>query len=105
MTNRWGQLAAALVAMVMIANLQYAWTLFVEPIRQSTGWKLSDIQWGFTLFIVFETWVMPLEGWMIDRTGPRIFTSIAGALCGFGWSALAYATEMWQLYTFYAIAE
>jgi OFA family oxalate/formate antiporter-like MFS transporter len=102
--NRWLQLMASLVAMIMIANLQYAWTLFVEPIRQSTGWKLSDIQWGFTLFIIFETWVMPLEGWLIDRMGPRIFTTIAGVLCGFGWSALAFATERWQLYTFYAIA-
>jgi OFA family oxalate/formate antiporter-like MFS transporter len=102
--NRWAQLVASLVAMIMIANLQYAWTLFVEPIRQATGWKLSDIQWGFTLFIVFETWVMPLEGWLIDRMGPRIFTTIAGVLCGFGWSGLAFATERWQLYAFYALA-
>ncbi len=104
MKNRWVQLSASLVAMVMIANLQYAWTLFVEPIRQSTGWKLSDIQWGFTVFIVFETWIMPLEGWLIDRTGPRIFTTIAGVLCGVGWSGLAYASERWQLYGFYAVA-
>jgi OFA family oxalate/formate antiporter-like MFS transporter len=102
--NRWAQLGASLVAMIMIANLQYAWTLFVEPIRQSTGWKLSDIQWGFTLFIVFETWVMPLEGWLIDRMGPRIFTTIAGVLCGFGWSGLAFAATRWQLYAFYALA-
>jgi len=102
--NRWVQLSAALVAMIMIANLQYAWTLFVEPIRQATGWKLSDIQWGFTLFIIFETWVMPFEGWLIDSLGPRVFTTIAGVLCGFGWSSLAYATAQWQLYTSYAIA-
>ena len=104
MKNRWAQLAASLVAMIMIANLQYAWTLFVEPIRQSTGWKLSDIQWGFTLFIVFETWVMPLEGWLIDSLGPRIFTTVAGVLCGLGWSSLAYATHRWELYTSYAVA-
>jgi len=90
--------------MVMIANLQYAWTLFVEPIRQATGWKLSYIQWAFTLFIIFETWVMPLEGWLIDRMGPRIFTTIAGVLCGFGWSGLAFAATRWQLYTLYSIA-
>ena len=92
------------MAMIMIANLQYAWTLFVEPIRQATGWKLSDIQWGFTLFIIFETWIMPLEGWLIDRMGPRIFTTIAGVLCGVGWSSLAFASERWQLYLFYALA-
>ena len=104
MNNRWFQLVASLVAMIMIANLQYAWTLFVEPIRQATGWKLSEIQWGFTLFIVFETWIMPLEGWLIDRMGPRIFTALAGVLCGFGWSGLAFAAERWQLYAFYALA-
>jgi OFA family oxalate/formate antiporter-like MFS transporter len=102
--NRWAQLAASLVAMIMIANLQYAWTLFVDPIRVATGWKLSDIQWGFTLFIVFETWIMPIEGWLIDRMGPRLFTTIAGVLCGFGWSGLAFAAARWQLYTFYSIA-
>ena len=104
MKNRWAQLTASLVAMIMIANLQYAWTLFVEPIRNATGWKLSDIQWGFTAFIVCETWIMPLEGWLIDRMGPRIFTTIAGVLCGIGWSGLGFASERWQLYGFYAIA-
>ena len=104
MKNRWLQLTASLVAMIMIANLQYSWTLFVEPIRQATGWKLSEIQWGFTLFVIFETWVMPLEGWLIDRTGPRIFTTIAGVLVGCGWAGLAFAVERWQLYAFYALA-
>ena len=65
--NRWLRLSAAVVAMMMIANLQYAWTLFVDPIRAATHWKLSDVQWGFTLFIAFETWAMPCSGWLIDR--------------------------------------
>jgi len=104
MTSRWVQLVASVVAMVMIANLQYAWTMFVRPMQEATGWRLSDIQWGFTLFIIFETWVMPLEGWLIDRMGPRIFLTIAGVLCGIGWSSLAYVTSIPQLYVFYSIA-
>lgn len=104
MKERRIQLAASLVAMIMIANLQYAWTLFVKPIQEACGWKLSDIQWGFTLFIIFETWVMPLEGWLIDRMGPRIFLSLAGVLCGIGWTALGLVGELWQLYLFYSIA-
>ena len=63
--NRWFQLAASLVAMIMIANLQYAWTLFVKPLQAGHGWKLSDVQWAFTLFILCQTWVQPLEGWLI----------------------------------------
>lgn len=102
--NRWVQLAGFVVAMLMIANLQYSWTLFVRPLQQATGWKLSQIQWGFTLFILFETWVMPLEGWLIDRVGPRIFITIAGVLCGVGWTALGFVRELWQLYVFYSLA-
>jgi OFA family oxalate/formate antiporter-like MFS transporter len=102
--NRWVRLAAAVVAMMMIANLQYAWTLFVKPIIAATHWKLSDVQWGFTLFIAFETWVMPCSGWLIDRLGPRAFLSIAGILCGAGWAGLGHATTLTELYVLYSIA-
>jgi MFS transporter, OFA family, oxalate/formate antiporter len=102
--NRWFQLCASLVAMVMIANLQYSWTLFVEPMRAATGWKLSDIQWAFTLFILFQTWVQPAQGFLIDRLGPRVFTTLAGVLCGIGWTGLGMATTLPMLYTLYVIA-
>src|SRR4029079_18854082 len=90
--------------MVMIANLQYAWTLFVEPLRTATGWKLSDIQFAFAAFILFQTWVQPLDGWLIDRLGPRGFISAAGLLCGFGWAGLGYATSLPILYVLYCVA-
>src|SRR4030095_7710213 len=102
--NRWVQLAGSVLAMLMIANLQYSWTLFVQPIRTATGWKLSDVQWAFTLYILFQTWVMPLEGWLIDRMGPRIFISDAGVLCGVGWAAIGHARTLPQLYVYYAVA-
>src|SRR5687768_4396557 len=102
--GRWFQLCASLVAMIMIANLQYAWTLFVGPIQRRNGWQLSDVQWAFTLFILFQTWVQPLEGWLIDRLGPRIFISLAGVLCGAGWAGLGFAKTLPMLYTLYAAA-
>ena len=92
--NRWFQLCASLVAMIMIANLQYAWTLFVQPMQAATGWKLSDVQFAFTLFILCQTWVQPLDGWLIDRLGPRGFISVAGILCGLGWAGMGYATSL-----------
>src|SRR5262245_16705082 len=90
--------------MVMIANLQYSWTLFVEPMKDATGWKLSVIQWAFTLFILFQTWVQPAQGFLIDRMGPRIFTTLAGVLCGVGWTGLGYVTTLPMLYTLYVTA-
>jgi OFA family oxalate/formate antiporter-like MFS transporter len=102
--NRWFQLCASLVAMIMIANLQYAWTLFVQPLQQGTGWKLSDVQYAFALFILFQTWVQPLDGWLIDRMGPRWFISVAGVLCGLGWAGMGYAKTLPMLYTLYCLA-
>ena len=102
--NRWFQLIASLVAMIMIANLQYAWTLFVAPMQESTGWKLSDIQGAFAAFILFQTWVQPLDGWLIDRLGPRGFITAAGLLCGLGWAGMGYATSVPMLYVLYALA-
>jgi OFA family oxalate/formate antiporter-like MFS transporter len=102
--NRWVQLTAALIAMIMIANLQYSWTLFVTPIQRASGWKLSDIQWAFTLFILFQTWVQPAQGWLIDRLGPRLFVSAAAVLCGVGWGGLGMATSLTSLYTLYIVA-
>lgn len=102
--NRWFQLGASVVAMVMIANLQYAWTLFVNPMRESNGWALADVQWAFTLFILCQTWVQPLDGWLIDRLGPRWFITAAGVLCGCGWAGLGFATTLPALYALYALA-
>ena len=102
--NRWFQLCASLIAMIMIANLQYAWTLFVTPLQADTGWKLSDIQVAFTLFILCQTWVQPLDGWLIDRIGPRGFITAAGVLCGLGWAGMGYATSLPMLYVLYCLA-
>ena len=102
--NRWFQLVASLLAMIMIANLQYSWTLFVQPLQAGTGWKLSDIQTAFTLFILCQTWVQPLDGWLIDRLGPRWFITAAGLLCGLGWAGMAYATSLPMLYALYCMA-
>lgn len=102
--NRWFQLVASLIAMIMIANLQYSWTLFVQPVKAATGWRLSDIQFAFTLFILCQTWIQPLDGWLIDRLGPRGFISAAGLLCGCGWAGLGVARSLPMFYTLYCLA-
>ncbi|MDP9112253.1 MAG: oxalate/formate MFS antiporter [Acidobacteriota bacterium] len=102
--NRWVRLSAAVAAMVMNGNMQYAWTLFVTPMVKETGWKLSQVQWAFTLYIALGTFSMPVSGWMIDRIGPRAFMSLAGLLCGIGWAGMGSATTLTQLYVLYAIA-
>jgi OFA family oxalate/formate antiporter-like MFS transporter len=99
------QLIASFIAMMMIGNLQYTWTLFVEPIRDANmEWKLSSIQAAYTIFILLQAWVQPVSGWFIDRVGQRPFITIAGLLCGIGWTGMGYATSLPLLKALYAMA-
>jgi len=102
--NRWVRLSAAVVAMMMAGNSQYAWTLFRQPISAATGWKLSEVQLGFTLFIALGTWAMPLSGILIDRIGPRAFIMFSGVLCGVGWGWMGYSHTLPEFYLLYSIA-
>jgi OFA family oxalate/formate antiporter-like MFS transporter len=102
--SRWFRLVFAVIAMMMIANLQYSWTLFVPKITEAKHWKLSDVQWAFTLYIAFQTWVMPFTGFLVDRIGPRLFVSAAGVICGIGWIGLGNADSLSMLYFMYSLA-
>lgn len=101
---RWTQLALGVICMVMIANLQYGWTFFVPDIQKTFGWNRAAIQWAFTLFVLFETWLVPVEGWFVDKYGPRIVVIFGGVLCAAGWVMNSYATSLSSLYVAQIIA-
>ena len=73
---------AGVACMVMIANLQYGWTLFVHPILDRHGWGRPAIQVAFTIFVLAETWLVPIEGWIVDRFGPKLVVMAGGVLIG-----------------------
>ena len=105
--NRWFRLWSAFVGMVMIGNLQYAWTLFAEPMvkaHAAQGWSLSEVQWGFGLFIAAGTWAMPFFATYIDKIGPRFFMIASGLLCAVGWGALGYVPNLLSFYVLFCIA-
>jgi OFA family oxalate/formate antiporter-like MFS transporter len=84
--------------MVQIANLQYGWTLFVNPINQKYHWGRAAIQVAFTIFVLAETWLVPAEGWLVDRFGPKVVVLTGGALVGISWVMNAYASTLTVLY-------
>src|SRR5690348_9127162 len=100
---RWGQLIIGIVCMAMIANLQYGWTLFVNPISERHGWSRAAIQVAFTIFVLTETWLVPIEGYLVDRFGPRPVVLVGGLLCGLGWTLNSYAQSLTALYIAAAI--
>ena len=96
--GRWGQLLVGVICMSMIANLQYGWTFFVNPINQKFGWDKASIQVAFTIFVVLETWLVPVEGWFVDKYGPRIVTLLGGIMCAAAWAINAKADSLFMLY-------
>ncbi len=96
--NRWIQLIAGIVCMVMIANLQYGWTYFVDPINAKFHWGRASIQVAFTIFVATETWLVPVEGWFVDRFGPRIVVMFGGAVVAVAWTLNSYASSLGMLY-------
>src|SRR6267154_312537 len=95
---RWVQLLVGIVCMAMIANLQYGWTLFVSPIDARFHWGRASIQVAFSIFVLLETWVVPVEGYLVDRFGPRLVVLVGGILCGIAWAMNAYADSLMLLY-------
>ncbi|HSS01852.1 MAG TPA: MFS transporter, partial [Kofleriaceae bacterium] len=84
--------------MVMIANLQYGWTLFVNPIAAKYHWELPAIQYAFTIFVLAETWLVPVEGWLVDRFGPSLVIITGGVLVAVGWTVNSFADSLTLLY-------
>ena len=97
--HRWAQLVLGVLAMVMIANLQYGWTLFVGPLEQTFHWPRKDIQFAFWLFVLAETWPVPFEGYLVDRFGPRLVVLVGGMLVGTAWVMNSLVTTLAGLYT------
>jgi OFA family oxalate/formate antiporter-like MFS transporter len=101
---RWIQLILGIVCMAMIANLQYGWTLFVNPIADKHGWTKAAIQVAFTIFVLTETWLVPIEGYLVDRFGPRPVVLAGGVLCGLGWVMNSFAGSLAMLYVAAAVS-
>jgi MFS transporter, OFA family, oxalate/formate antiporter len=94
----WVQLVAGVICMAMIANLQYGWTIFVDPINAKHHWGRAAIQWTFTIFIALETWLVPFEAYLADRFGPRILVMIGGVLIGSSWMLFSWSNTLTIMY-------
>jgi MFS transporter, OFA family, oxalate/formate antiporter len=102
--NRWVQLIAGVFAMMAVANLQYAWTIFTKPIQSHLHATLVDVQWTITLFIALETWLVPFEGFLVDSIGPRLMLGVGAFAVGLGWIGSGYAESLTALYFWYGLA-
>src|ERR1700742_1195810 len=98
---RWMQLIVGVICMALIANLQYGWTYFVGPMAKANSWEVGSIQIAFSIFIALETWLTPLQGWIVDslgQRGPKLMVAAGGIFVAIGWLINAKATSLGALY-------
>lgn len=103
--NRWIQLAAGVIAMIVISNFQYAFTLFTPGLKQQFAAEpYAKIALIYTLFILFETWPVPLAGYLIDKFGIRNLMLVGSVLIFLGWVlGGTVATSVFHLYICYGV--
>ena len=101
--NRWNQLILAVIAMMAISSPQYVWTLFTGPLNQTLGTTLPQLQWTFSLLVILQTWLSPLQAYLVDRFGPRLLIAIGAFLSGASWVLAAFADNIWALYLSYGV--
>src|SRR5579864_9538386 len=103
LANPWVQLIIGVICMACVANLQYGWTLFVNPIDAKYHWGRAAIQVAFSTFVLIETWLIPVEGYLVDRFGPRRIVLVGGILVALAWTLNSTASSLVALYIAAAI--
>src|SRR5271156_2711893 len=99
----WMQLLLGFIVMMTISSPQYVWTLFVPSFQKTTGAILSEVQWTITALIVLQTWLSPLQGYLVERFGPKVLIGLGAVMSGAGWIASSYITSIWGLYATYGL--
>jgi OFA family oxalate/formate antiporter-like MFS transporter len=98
LTNRWVQLSAGIIGMISVTNLQYSWTFFVPAIAEKHSWSTTEIQWAFTIFVLAETWLVPIEAYLADLLGARPLVFVGGILVASSWVINSAADSLGALY-------
>ena len=101
--TRWLQLLMGFIVMMAISSPQYVWTLFVPSFQKTTGAILSDVQWTITILIVLQTWLAPVQGFLVEKLGPKFLIGVGALLSGAGWIASSSVTSLWGLYATYGL--
>ncbi|HWW19517.1 MAG TPA: oxalate/formate MFS antiporter [Steroidobacteraceae bacterium] len=96
--NPWIQLILGIICMASVANLQYGWTWFVDPMSSKFHWTRAEIQVAFQCFVLIETWLVPVEGYLVDRFGPRPVVIAGAVLVAIAWVINSMASSLFVLY-------
>ncbi|HEV7856972.1 MAG TPA: oxalate/formate MFS antiporter [Herminiimonas sp.] len=103
LSSRWTQLALGLICMMAISSPQYVWTLFTKPMMAKLGVSLPELQVTFSILIVLQTFLSPLQGYLIDKFGPKLLLATGAILTGASWILSSSADSLLSVYMTYGV--
>src|SRR6202790_5646438 len=101
--SRWMQLILGLICMMAISSPQYVWTLFTKPLMTQLGVSLTQLQITFSIFIVLQTFLSPLQGYLIETFGPKLLLAVGATMTGLSWVLASSADTLMSLYLTYGL--
>lgn len=98
--NRWLIVLAAMGIHICIGSV-YAWSVYVNPIKSTMGWTLTDVTITFSVAIFFLGLSAALLGKFVENKGPRVAATLAAVLFGLGTIGSGFAIAMESKYLLY----
>jgi oxalate/formate antiporter len=101
--SRWMQLILGLICMTAISSPQYVWTLFTKPLMAQLGVSLTQLQVTFSIFVVLQTFLSPLQGYLIEKFGPKLLLAAGAIMTGLSWVLASSADTLMSVYLTYGL--
>ena len=95
--------AATACIMVVVWGTYYAFGVFFKPVLIEFGWTRAITSGAFSLALIIHGLLGIAMGWLTDRFGPRLVTTLCGCLIGTGYLLMSQISAVWQLYLFYGV--
>ena len=97
------QLVLGLICMMAISSPQYVWTLFTKPLMAQLAVSLTQLQVTFSVFIVLQTFLSPLQGYLIEKFGPKLLLAAGAIMTGLSWVLSSSADTLMSVYLTYGV--
>lgn len=95
--NRWLVLIAGFLFNFCISGTS-AFSIFVSPVMEATGWSQSSVTLAYTIYNVMVCVMGIVIGTMLGKINIRALVYTGSFLFGLGWVITGFATEVWMMY-------
>lgn len=96
-------LAAYVIHVLNGGLLFHAFSAYILPLQAEFGWSRAAVSGVFSMVRAESGILGPLQGWLVDRYGPRLMMRVGIVLFGMGYIAFSRIDSIAQFYLAFAL--